>query len=355
MNSLWIEGEGGGEVCPGGDGAKGGARDWRMAEVKNGREKEMWCRVGRAASSSVSSLIHLPASAPPLQGSFSSSSLSLPLLHMFFPLLFVLILFYVSLSMENTAPFADLVSQQCCPSRVKIRLFFQMFSGILFALWLLSLIIFFYRQFSSCSCSDFASQALHFFDPSFFFVFWRVFFDSSCCVCWFPSCSSSSRCLPFISQASPLASSSAPKTDDDSWGNGEFESVCPTSSSQRQGSIKTAFSIDAGAARRTSKPSRIYIIAKTGRREKQPFSDADIRAGTSVNDKRKNVKQHWTQLKQIPLRWWLCVYVSVRNLNKDNKINWSKVLRQTFRINQSIKHVGSLVVAHLGLTSQSIK
>lgn len=177
MNSLWIEGEGGGEVCPGGDGAKGGARDWRMAEVKNGREKEMWCSVGRAASSSVSSLIHLPASAPPLQGSFSSSSLSLPLslLHMFFPLLFVLILFYVSLSMENTAPFADLVLLQCCPSRVKIRLFFQMFSGILFALWLLSLIIFFYCQFSSCSCSDFASQALHFLTPAFFLFFGGFF------------------------------------------------------------------------------------------------------------------------------------------------------------------------------------
>lgn len=59
-------------------------------------------------------------------------------------------------------PFADLVSFPCS-SHVKNKLFFQMFSGILFALWLLSLIIFFYRQFSSCSCSDFASQALPFF------------------------------------------------------------------------------------------------------------------------------------------------------------------------------------------------
>lgn len=98
----------------------------------DGRKK--W---GAAASSSVSGLVHLPASAPPLQGGFSSSLLSLlpSLLHLSLPLPFVLTFFFlVFLSMENTTAFVDLVSFPCFSSLVKNRLFLQMFSGILFAL-----------------------------------------------------------------------------------------------------------------------------------------------------------------------------------------------------------------------------
>lgn len=88
-----------------------------MAEVKNGREKEMRCSDGRARSSSVSGLVRLPASVSPLQGRFSSSLLSLPvtLVHFlsssgcFNP-------FFMYLSMENTTPFADLVSFPRCSS-----------------------------------------------------------------------------------------------------------------------------------------------------------------------------------------------------------------------------------------------
>lgn len=79
--------------------------------------------------------------------------------------------------------------------------------------------------------------------------------------------------------------------------------VCPTTTSQWQGSIKTFF-IDVWAGLWTSNPHQIYIMAKKRCRElkKQMFSDANITAGTTERDKGRNVKQHFTRKKpQISL------------------------------------------------------
>lgn len=121
-------------------------------------------------------------------------------------------------------------------------------------------------------------------------------------VCCFPSCSSSSRCLALISQTSPSAQPlSSPKTNNDSLGNGEFEFV-PVNNREAFYPMSSS-ALWWVSCWRTSEPSRNYIIAKKkAEHEKQPLSDADIRAW---NDKPENVKQQ-TQLKQIPLRWCVC-------------------------------------------------
>lgn len=135
--------------------------------------------------------------------------------------------------MENTTAFVDLVSFPSFCSRVKNRLFLQMFSGFLFALSLLSLLIFFYHQFSSCRCSDFASQALPFFD--FSSIFLLFFLYSSCCLMF---AGSNPAVLPpdvwlWNPSAGPFLHQKQMTTLEET----EFESICPASSSQRQGSI----------------------------------------------------------------------------------------------------------------------
>lgn len=161
-----------GEGGLGGDGAKGRPRDWRMAEVQNGWEKEMRqsgeligqrprppSSICASSSEQLFFFITVTSSVTPVR--FLSSSVC------FNP-------FFMYLSKKNTTPFADLVSFPRCSS-VENRLFFQMVSGILFALWLLSLIIVFHHLFSSCSCQiSLCRLCIFFFDSSCFFLWLQL-------------------------------------------------------------------------------------------------------------------------------------------------------------------------------------
>lgn len=163
--------------------------------------------------------------------------------------------------MENTTAFVDLVLFPCFSSHVKNRLFLQMFSGILFALWLLSLIIFFYHQFSSCRCSDFASQALPFFDFSSIFFSMLFFFFTPAVV----SCLPVPILLSFPQmfgcgalQPGPFLHQKQMTTVE------ETDSLSSILQSATGKHLKQHFSKDVWAVRRTSEPSHIYIVAQRG-------------------------------------------------------------------------------------------
>lgn len=188
-----------------------------MAEVKNGHEKEMQCR---AASTSVSGCIRLAASAPPLQGSFSSSSLSLPLSlldHFAFSVCFNPFVMYKTQLLL-------LIRFDCHVVRLILKINFscRCFLGSVCSLtFIFNHPLLLPTQFLQLFRFRFASFA--FLTPAAVF-----FLDSSCC---FVFAVSHHAVLPpdvlaFVSQTSPSVQLlSPPKTNNDSLGNEEFESV----------------------------------------------------------------------------------------------------------------------------------